>query len=80
MKEVESLAIVNVIPRKVRIFRVVNDHSAANAVTVLRAEVRVVPEGSCLVGDIELIQEGLVRTNWTLVDTCHSIGVVGPML
>jgi hypothetical protein len=40
----------------------------------------MVPEGACLVGDVELIQEGLIRANRTLIDSRYSISIVGAML
>lgn len=40
----------------------------------------MVPEGACLVGDVELVQERLIRANRTLVNSSHSIGIVGAML
>ena len=51
-----------------RILRIVDNKSATKTITVLSGQMTVVPEGTCLIGDVEVVQEGVPRGDGTLCD------------
>ena len=51
-----------------RVVRVVHNKRTTEPVAVLSRQMTVVPEGTCLVGDIEVVQEGVPRGDGTLCD------------
>lgn len=65
--------IVDVVPGPVGVQRVIDNHRTSEAVAILRDMMGVVPESSSLVGNCELIQERMARSNRTLRNARRSI-------
>ena len=63
-----------------RVVRVVDDHRTTETITVLGRQVTVVPERARLVGDSEVVEERVPRSDRALVHECGSVRPVRPLL
>ena len=55
------------------VVRVIDDHRTTETVAVLGRQMTVVPEGTCLIGDVEVVQEGVPRGDGTLCDEGRAV-------
>ncbi len=76
--------IVNIIQMPVgiilAILAVIDNESASQAITILHAHVRVIPECACLTFSAEFVKEGVIRGDWTLRHKCGAISVARAVL
>ena len=72
--------VVNIVHVQVWVLGVVDHHRAAQAIAVLRRNVRVVPVRAGLVGGSEVVEEGVASGDGALVDKRCTVGPVGVLL
>lgn len=63
----ELRTVVNIVQVKVGILGVVDDNRSSQTIAILRGEMRMVPERSCLVGRGEIVQEGVSCCDGALI-------------
>ena len=74
------LTVINIILVFMRIIRVIHNKCPTKTITILRRQMTVVPEGTCLIGDIEVIPEGVPRGDGTLCDEGGAVCPRRPLL
>jgi len=76
----DSCFIVHIVHIRQRVVGIVDDERAAQPVTVLCREMAVIPKGSCLVGEVEVIQESLIGRDRALCNHGRAIISCGSCL
>ena len=80
IKVERSLTISNVIQVRMRVVRIIDDHRTTETIAVLGRQVTVVPERARLIGDGEVVEERVPRSNRALIHESRSVRPVCPFL
>lgn len=74
------LTIVDIVQRCVRILWVIDDKRTPQTVAVLSGQMRVIPEGSRLIGSSEVVQERVTRRDRALSHEGDTVVLIGRVL